>query len=1075
MRLTLRLPMVALLAATLGGADDPAAAPQVSGTPSYILVGTPADLDALLGRLGRPDFILKSGADAAAPLDRPPAAPVVESVAVVGEVRDELATLEVGLVVHAEGSGPQWVPIRLDGVSPSSVVGRGQDRAVRAAKEGGWSVEVEGAGRHELQVKFVVPTRPTAEGGRLELAIPEAPSTRVDIAVATPIEGAQAGLDSLVVEPPTGDRPSRFRGLLAPRRRLELTWRSKGAADSSQAPALLVQGTLAADVDRGSFRVASTWRVSSERGLARSLVLRLDPADEIVGLELDLVPVVPSTRREGPFSELTIPLREPLRPTKPRRLDLVTRRALAAAPPLSTAYRGVEFVGAIAQSGVLAIAKSEDLWVGGTAGRGIRQVDPRENLPPTLAARPSTALAYRFVEQPFDLALRVDPTTPIVRVEPRSTVVVGDEIARIDVCLDYQVTQGRVFEVGVELPAGLALTGVGPEATVAGSTVRVDGAGRRLVVQLTPRARDEGNFRLRLSGRQPVAEGPTAAVGLPRAEGIGGSDGLLSVLTRRGVAIELGEGLVAARFATAAGVVPADWPTEVASASTPQALWLRLEGSPDALPIRRTARPAAIWHQSTVAATLGNGRAEVRQETTLRVTEGTIAELEVTVPAAASGRWEALGPGIAAVLPVADLPGVASRHRLRLARPISGTTTLRFRVDLPLPEPAPGVESVEMLVPLIGLAEGASGPASATIQADPRLGVEAVASPGWVAVPAAAAEAAVAFRSTGREEPQTLPVRVSRPEVVRLPTTILSHLDLRTDLGVGGDARVRAALRVAGPIGSIAVDLPAGAEWVGVSVDGAAVGQTLISTTSPGRRIVLPKRDGREDREVVVDYRLPAGAGAARWEPPTVIDGIVMEARWEVRVPWSQVVVGIPGGWEDGNEWYWDKYMWKRRPLAGRVGDRGADHGYAFVRPGGAAALRPLLFSKAGLVGVCSGSVLAIGLPLVLWRWRGRGLVVAALGALGATLAAFEPGALVAIAQASALGLVLIGLAAGSLRLVERRRPRAVPAARPAFEVVRDDTPGRGPSGAGSDESTFIRPRAGTTVEHARRAAPVDP
>lgn len=1055
----LRLPMLAALLGSLG-ADEP----RPPDVPTYIVVGTPADLDALLSRLGRPDFLLKSGPDPAPPADRGPAAPVVESVEVTGEVRDELATIEVAIVAQLDGPGRQWVPIRLDGASPSMIVEAGQDRPIRASRDGGWAVELEGAGRHELRARLVAPIRPTADGGRLDLAIPEAPSTGVDLAIlGPPIEAASAGIDGLTVEPPDGDRPPRLRGHLAPRKRLDLAWRCR-SSEASQPTALLVQGTLAGEVDRGSFRVVSTWRISSDRGIARSLTLRLSPADEVIGLELDLAPVTPTSRRDGPLVELTIPLREPLRPNKPRRLDLTTRRALAA-PPLSIAYRGVEFPGAIAQSGVLAIVRGEDLWLGGAAGRGIRQVDPRDNLPPTLAARPSTALAYRFVEQPFDLALRVDPSTPIVRVEPRSTLVVGDELARVDVCLDYQVSQGRIFEVVVDLPPGLALTDVGPESTVAGSAIRVDGAARRLVVQLTPRARDDRAFRLRLMGRQPLISGPSIDVGLPRAEGIGAGGGLISVLTRRGLGLDLGDGPAAARFAPASGSAPADWPAEPASASMPAALWLRAEGSPESLPLRRNARPPTLWHQSSLDATLGNARAEVRQETTLRVADGSITEVDLTIPAAAVGRWEALGPAVSAGPKLGELPGGAIRQRLRLARPTSGTTTLRFRVDIPLPVPPLG-ETAELALPVIGLA-GTAGPASATLRADPRLGLTTIESATWVAL----AGPGVALRSTGRDEPSALTVRVARPADLAPAAVVVSRLDLRTRLAADGEARVSASLSIDGPAESVTIALPPGAEGFRATADGLDAGATAVARRPDSQRLSLPRRVGDNPRRVSLDYRLPATAGDRRWQPPTVVDGLVLASRWELRVPWHQVVVGTPRGWEDGNEWHWDRYMWKRRPAIGALNParaEGMDHGYAFDRPGAATALRPLLMTKGGLVGACSGVLMALGLPLVLARWRGRGPVVAFLGVVGATLVAWEPGASVAVAQSSALGVVLTGVAAGALQLVERRSRFIMPPVHPGFDLAREEPPPREPVGAGSDESTFIRPRMGTTVEHPR-------
>src|SRR5439155_23607623 len=104
-----------------------------------------------------------------------------------------------------------------------------------------------------------------------------------------------------------------------------------------------------------------------------------------------------------------------------------------------------------------------DLWVTGTAGRGVRQIDPRTELPAELRARPATSLAYQFSEQPLVLVLGIEPSPPLVRVEGRTTVVLGRNAARVETWLDYQAARGRLFDLGLKIPAGLDVEAVGPE------------------------------------------------------------------------------------------------------------------------------------------------------------------------------------------------------------------------------------------------------------------------------------------------------------------------------------------------------------------------------------------------------------------------------------------------------------------------------------------------------------------------------------------------------------------------------------------------------------------------------------
>ena len=138
---------------------------------------------------------------------------------------------------------------------------------------------------------------------------------------------------------------------------------------------------------------------------------------------------------------------------------------------------------------------------------------------------------------------------------------------------------------------------------------------------------------------------------------------------------------------------------------------------------------------------------------------------------------------------------------------------------------------------------------------------------------------------------------------------------------------------------------------------------------------------------------MPAAKASGGVGAPALLDGgVVQQTLWEVRIPWSEAVVGVPAGWTDENEWYWDAYVWKRRPwktsaglavgsavrppapapTAGTDADadpRGDYHSYLFGRPGGPAGLPLRIASRAWLVAVCSGSVLAVGgLLILVWR-----------------------------------------------------------------------------------------------------------
>ena len=74
-------------------------------------------------------------------------------------------------------------------------------------------------------------------------------------------------------------------------------------------------------------------------------------------------------------------------------------------------------------------------------------------------------------------------------------------------------------------------------------------------------------------------------------------------------------------------------------------------------------------------------------------------------------------------------------------------------------------------------------------------------------------------------------------------------------------------------------------------------------------------RRGLEAGAVELEYQQGAPVKNATWRAPQLLDGaVILQALWEVRLPWSMAFVGIPSGWSDENQWSWTGYSWQRRP-----------------------------------------------------------------------------------------------------------------------------------------------------------------
>jgi hypothetical protein len=246
-----------------------------------------------------------------------------------------------------------------------------------------------------------------------------------------------------------------------------------------------------------------------------------------------------------------------------------------------------------------------------------------------------------------------------------------------------------------------------------------------------------------------------------------------------------------------------------------------------------------------------------------------------------------------------------------------------------------------------------------------------------------------------------------------------------------------------------------------------------------------------------VEYQLSGpGTGQVCAAPELIGDAVILQSFWEVQIPRTKALIGVPAGWADENEWYWDVYVWKRRPwrsfstllrwVAGAaaqmpasdelMGEEADDsHGFLFTRAGKPVPLSLWQFSRAGIVAVCSGSVLFVGFLAMFSRVRFRSIwpATAAIGVL--VWALVHPSVLLLVVQSAASGVVLTLLGLLIQRLIGRTRstataaaavPGAAQAGSSSIGPATAETPVSTLAGVGSEDSTAVRNRAASSMDY---------
>jgi hypothetical protein len=1109
---------------TAGASGPQAPAGSRPAAAEILILGGPADSSDFWKRLTRPDWILIKPA-ASSPVAAQPAVAqrtfthVVSAMKLWGRVKDDLAELALEIELNLIAPGPLWVPLGVETQIVDSAREGDKELELRRAlheesplSQGQWEVRLEGAGPHRLRLNLKLPLRVDPDRKRLDLTIPEAASTFLELEVPRRVHDVELSSgESIGTTLVPGRDTMRLTAHLSPRSRLSLSWTDETNSAALAVPLLAAQVEVAMNVEADSVTAVSSWAIRCVRGIARRLEIRLDEQDSVPTVKLDDRSLVASIER----NMLLIPLGEPLRPGESRHLVLETRRTFAPSTPRNYSFSGFPLSSAAEQSGAIGITQSPDLWLSVSATQGLRRIDPRE-LPPLLRAQPGTTTAFQFQDQPFKLDLGVEDAPPLYRSESSTRMVLDAAMAHLETTIEICRLRGRLFDVELLVPAGLQLQPPGP-AEVVESAIPVQagtaGDDRSLrdglvwKVRLTPQARDARSFALRVRGEQPIGPSGDVKLGLCTLhEGVS-SVSSVTLLADRNVTFEPHLEPEQADLSGLHGPwIPAatdDRPGALtASADSNRTVVAMLLSSQNPTSIQGRFRRHLLWvaHDTRVKAQLTRRSLDIRQETAVKVRHGTIRSLVVRVPECIPGDWLVQGTETIRRQELDRSEDGTRRYRLALDPPVSDQTTLLFQIPLPLQENPEGTNKLRGTIPWIQLEDGRS--TSTTIELSAAPGIEVVAAdPAWTRSFESGEDqeeksGPLRYRPAAQDKPLA-PLQFSARLLVQvpLPSLVVPRLLLRTVLGLDSTTRTRAWFWIESHPNFLAFRLPEAAQWVGCRIDGRLVEQVEFDASSGSYRLSLPVESQARPVLLEVEYQL-SGPGAKQVcaAPELIEDVVILQSFWEVQLPWSKALIGVPAGWADQNQWYWDVYLWKRRPwrsfstllgwVAGApaqdelLGEEPDDsHGYLFARAGRPVPLSFWQVSRAGIVAVCSGSVLFVGFLAMFSRVRFRSIWLAAAITGVLTWALVHPSVLLLVVQSATCGVILtlLGL------LIQRQIGRAwstattaaaVPGAMQAGSIASGPAAVEAATGSalarvGSEDSTAVRGRASLTTDDA--------
>jgi hypothetical protein len=1080
--------------ATSGRGDEPRPA-----DPTFVVVPAPADLDALLQRLARPDFVVLDWAryarllasSGSSQLPVKTGAPIVGSVELRGDVGDADASLRLSLGVCHDSEEPSLLPIGLDEVFLQSAHSGSTNLAVERLEDGGWGLVLPGRGRHQIEVAFRARVVGRGNERRLTVRIPESASTSLDIALPSSAREAKVGGRLLPLEHTTGETPAaRCRASIGPRTRLDLSWSASAAGEQA---AFSVASQAAVSLEPGLLRWQSTHELQVQRGRLSNLSLTLDPLFTDYRVMVDGIPAELEAGKDGQSS---LRLASPAAAGDARTVEIRASLSLADSAALKGTLHGVAFPQATDQTGWLTARSEPNAHLECQPRRSISPLGPGRGAPEgLLGSQPRPSCVFRATDSPFELDFAIEPMRPWVWVDTRNHMLLARTALISDLWLDYQTQSPRPHTVTLALPPGWALDSVGPDSLIESTAVLTapteSAPGPRLIVRLKEAALPSTKFSLHFVCRWT---GPRMGeLVLPWVRP-------LDALSWSGTTTVSATADLEVRPVLDDTLVLLSEPAEerksvvspALSADSVPRFTLQHARTPSDLRLEVRSEPLEVRAQSDLEVFVDRSWATLLDQVTLSIDRGILHAIDLNVPPDLGENWEVEGVEISHRETLAA-PGSPTITRLHLVKPYRDRVRFRIRSRWPV-QPGADKDWSQLVLQPVGIAGATLDQRQVQLGSSGGLDVKPEGT-GWTAnapgEPEPLSDRHMQF-SQNSVEPDPGPIRlwIRSASLARLPAVLIPRMWVVGTRLSDGNLSIDLRCVVERHQGQLEVNLPAGSTWNLALVGGVPAEFDAGDDRTGVYSLGLPRVDEAKGVTVHLSYVVPASAhGTGRWLPSFPAGVQILDVFWELRVGPSLCVLGVPEGWDDSNHWFLGSYAFRRRPnwdpaeLQSWV-DQGTTDG---VSPGSEArslvpgpAMNRLLFHQAGtpasaepwvinrvvLIAVSSAALLGAALVGMLVG-MGLPMFLVLLVACALLAATFGPTVLVAqMLQSGVSGIFLAGVAwfVGRKTLTRRRESRAAASSlgpdsgRPREIRQEPEGPAHEVASAASD-STLIRPR----------------
>jgi hypothetical protein len=980
----------------------------------------------------------------------------IEQLAIGADAVGDHATLSIELSIVANDSGWVRVPLRMGNLVLTD--------APNFADEGEHYVDFDIDGRervawirgkadqsHVLSLRGLVRLENDGTQTRLRLNAPRAVFSEMQLTVPHAAAVGQMNSGGILVETShdAGRTQFRARGLGTD---FAIAWRNADVRPVESPTVFSAEGQIVSHVDGQGVDTTATLRVTAFGHEFTGFQVRLPPGATLVSSDqsdYSLSQISPSENS----SEI-----ERQRPIVDVKLKTKTASAVAVKIQTQQGHEmtragafelgGFDVIGAVRQSGVLAVHASDDWQVAFAAPQGVMQTD---ELPSDM--RVDGVVAGFIYYGQYSLSAHVSRRQSRTSVDPSYVVEVGPHHLQLDGTLKYHIAGAKVFSFSMELGDWqLDSGGLGPAALV-NSAALVFGPGSPVLIPL--KQATTGDIELKIRARRPLPPGiETISFALPRlaADTVGSTE--LVVVPDDNV-------VLTPRSDELLGLTSAPPSRTIRLGSYHQSPWFYRSDMPD-------LRFVAAFHvasqrltsRTDSKVTLSREEINVAQTISCTVEHEAAESLLLFVPQALAkegpltvdwqGKRLSLDPVASDDAPSGDQVAV----RVHFPEPQLGEVELGLTYvwrDEALGELASHAATVRTEIPLVMPGEGDFDEARLTLSAEPDIHIEPV-DKSWIPRGAASPDSARQNLFFISAQPRTsLTLGISPKESTTTESAVVDRIWIQTWL-TEQHRFDRAVFRLHSRANKLRLKLPPSQTAESFRLDGEEI-VAAQGESSDERVFVLPA-SGSIDVAYVLELTCELedhsrGHGQCTVALPQLVG--VATARhfyWQVVLPRGEYLLTGPPGLANCFAWVWTGLGWSRQPLLSSSelevwsGAQGHEqplpasiNSYLFSGPAPQESIQITTVSRPVLVFLASGLSLAVGLLWIYFPSVRRPALIFIAGVALLSSAAVWPDLSLLATQAAVIGAALVVLAI----VLERRlgrRPSQVASRRSSSSIV---------------------------------------